>query len=267
MGKNNVVKTDDMDENELSKINEKKNLVVQKAKEFVKKHLFTMICLVVIAALSVFIYKIKDGNTKMIEEVKESAFNQGKSEGVEEGINKQKAEDEEARKLEMETTKLDFTDLGLLVTQESNITKVSNYKDDNKKKVFSIEFSVPFSTVQQIYSYDVQICAGIDFTQVSYVIDDDNKIIVVTLPEVQTISKALDNDSFELYYEKESAFKKVTITEINDNQNKLVDEAEETAITKGLYDKAEKNAETIVKNIIRQFSKYEDYNIKFVTEK
>lgn len=243
MGKNNVVKSEN-------------NSMLKKVGIFIKDHIFTTICLAVIVALSLFVYTTNVSNEKMLKDAKEAAYNEGYSQGEEDGINWEK---ENA----MVATKLDFENLGILVTQESNMTIVNNYKADKKQKLFSLEFSVPFSTVQQIYSYDVQICAGIDFTKVSYVIDDDKKIITVTLPEVQTISKALDNDSFQLYYEKESAFKKVTITEINDEQGHLVDQAEETAIAKGLYDNALDNAKLIVKNLIYQFSAYSDYSVKF----
>ncbi len=237
-----------------------KDNIFGKVIEFIKKHKFIIGILIFAILLGLF-YKTIIGINKMqtdmlVKEAKEAAYKEGYSKGEEDGINEQK---ENA----METTKLDFESLGLLVTQESNMTIVNNYKADKKLKVFSIEFSQPFSSVQQIYSYDVQICAGIDFTEVEYEIDESTKTIKVKLPEVITISKTLDNDSFQLYYEKESAFKKVTITEFNDQQDSLVDQAEETAITKGLYDNALANAKLIIKNIIYQFSAYSDYTVTF----
>ncbi len=231
--------------------------------EFFLKHkiLFRILIIILVVVGFVFASKTVIGINKaqteaLIQEAKDAAYKEGYSKGEEDGMNEQKENT-------METTKLDFESLGLLVTQESNMTIVNNYKADKKVKVFSIEFSQPFSNVQQIYSYDVQICAGIDFTKVEYEIDEEKQTIKVTLPEVVTISKALDNDSFQLYYEKESAFKKVTITEFNDQQGTLVDQAEETAIAKGLYDNALTNAKLIVKNIIYQFSAYSDYTVTF----
>lgn len=237
-----------------------KDNVIQNVLGFIKKHKFFILILIFALVLGMS-YKTIMGINKMqtdmlVKEAKEAAYKEGYSKGEEDGINEQKENS-------IETTKLDFESLGLLVTQESNMTIVNNYKADKKVKVFSIEFSQPFSNVQQIYSYDVQICAGIDFTKVEYEIDESTKTIQVKLPEVVTISKALDNDSFQLYYEKESAFKKVTITEFNDQQGSLVDQAEETAIAKGLYDNALVNAKSIIKNIIYQFSAYSDYTVTF----
>ncbi len=237
-----------------------KDNVIQNVLGFIKKHKFFILILIFALVLGMS-YKTIMGINKMqtdmlVKEAKEAAYKEGYSKGEEDGINEQKENS-------IETTKLDFESLGLLVTQESNMTIVNNYKADKKVKVFSIEFSQPFSNVQQIYSYDVQICAGIDFTKVEYEIDESTKTIQVKLPEVVTISKALDNDSFQLYYEKESAFKKVTITEFNDQQGSLVDQAEETAIAKGLYDNALVNAKLIIKNIIYQFSAYSDYTVTF----
>lgn len=237
-----------------------KDNVIQNVLGFIKKHKFFILILIFALVLGMS-YKTIMGINKMqtdmlVKEAKEAAYKEGYSKGEEDGINEQKENS-------IETTKLDFESLGLLVTQESNMTIVNNYKADKKVKVFSIEFSQPFSNVQQIYSYDVQICAGIDFTKVEYEIDESTKTIQVKLPEVVTISKALDNDSFQLYYEKESAFKKVTITEFNDQQGSLVDQAEETAIAKGLYDNALVNAKSIIKNIIYQFYAYSDYTVTF----
>lgn len=237
-----------------------KDNVIQNVLGFIKKHKIFILILIFALVLGMS-YKTIMGINKMqtdmlVKEAKEAAYKEGYSKGEEDGINEQKENS-------IETTKLDFESLGLLVTQESNMTIVNNYKADKKVKVFSIEFSQPFSNVQQIYSYDVQICAGIDFTKVEYEIDESTKTIQVKLPEVVTISKALDNDSFQLYYEKESAFKKVTITEFNDQQGSLVDQAEETAIAKGLYDNALVNAKLIIKNIIYQFSAYSDYTVTF----
>ena len=237
-----------------------KDNVIQNVLGFIKKHKFFILILIFALVLGMS-YKTIMGINKMqtdmlVKEAKEAAYKEGYSKGEEDGINEQKENS-------IETTKLDFESLGLLVTQESNMTIVNNYKADKKVKVFSIEFSQPFSNVQQIYSYDVQICAGIDFTKVEYEIDESTKTIQVKLPDVVTISKALDNDSFQLYYEKESAFKKVTITEFNDQQGSLVDQAEETAIAKGLYDNALVNAKSIIKNIIYQFSAYSDYTVTF----
>lgn len=237
-----------------------KDNVIQNVLGFIKKHKIFILILIFALVLGMS-YKTIMGINKMqtdmlVKEAKEAAYKEGYSKGEEDGINEQKENS-------IETTKLDFESLGLLVTQESNMTIVNNYKADKKVKVFSIEFSQPFSNVQQIYSYDVQICAGIDFTKVEYEIDESTKTIQVKLPEVVTISKALDNDSFQLYYEKESAFKKVTITEFNDQQGSLVDQAEETAIAKGLYDNALVNAKSIIKNIIYQFSAYSDYTVTF----
>lgn len=59
------------------------------------------------------------------------------------------------------TAKLTFEDIGELATQSAYCTEIEMIEDGQK----AFGFDVPFTQAKQIYSYDVEIKAGYDFTK------------------------------------------------------------------------------------------------------
>lgn len=88
-------------------------------------------------------------------------------------------------------------------------------------------------------------------------------MITVKLPKAEIIGRELDEDSFEVYYEKESAFVRVSLEENNEAIKSMKDEAEQTATDKGILDKATKNAQKIVKAFFEKNYDLDEYTVKF----
>ena len=59
------------------------------------------------------------------------------------------------------TAKLTFEDIGELATQSAYCMEIEMIEDGQK----AFGFDVPFTQAKQIYSYDVEIKAGYDFTK------------------------------------------------------------------------------------------------------
>ena len=163
---------------------------------------------------------------------------------------------------ESKVTKFGFEDIGELATQEMIGTVVHTEK--TAQSLFGIE--IPFTQSQYIYSYDFEIKAGYDFSYIKYEIKDDeeNKEILIYLPEAKILSTEILTDSFEVYYEKESIFKRITLSDNNVALKDMKKLAEDNAVSNGIYEKAKSNAEIILKAFFAQYYDLNVYTITFI---
>ena len=163
---------------------------------------------------------------------------------------------------ESKMTKFGFEDIGELATQEMIGTVVHTEK--TAQSLFGLE--IPFTQSQYIYSYDFDIKAGYDFSYIKYEIKDDeeNKEILIYLPEAKILSTEILTDSFEVYYEKESIFKRITLSDNNIALKDMKKLAEDNAVSNGIYEKAKSNAEIILKAFFAQYYDLNVYTITFI---
>ena len=73
----------------------------------------------------------------------------------------------------------------------------------------------------------------------------------------------LNTDSLKVYLDTESLFSRIDLKEHNDALKELTDQAQEDAISNGLYDKAEENGKNIIKQFLYQGYDKEKYDIEF----
>lgn len=163
---------------------------------------------------------------------------------------------------ESKMTKFGFEDIGELATQEMIGTVVHTEK--TAQSLFGME--IPFTQSQYIYSYDFDIKAGYDFSYIKYEIKDDeeNKEILIYLPEAKILSTEILTDSFEVYYEKESIFKRITLSDNNIALKDMKKLAEDNAVSNGIYEKTKSNAEIILKAFFAQYYDLNVYTITFI---
>ena len=159
---------------------------------------------------------------------------------------------------EAKTTKIGFEDIGELATQVAYSTEVN--VTDASRKLFGM--TIPFTQSKYIYSYDVIVKAGFDFTQVEW--SEKNEIIEVKLPKAEILSCEVDTESFQVYHEDESIFRRITLEENNEALNNLKQQAQDDAIENGILENARANVETILKGFFGNAYNLEKYKIKFV---
>lgn len=159
---------------------------------------------------------------------------------------------------ESKTTKIDFKDIGELATQSAYTTVVN--VEEASRNLLGIQ--IPFTESKYIYSYDVEVKAGIDFADIEW--KEEGKNIEVKLPEIKILSSSLDIDSFKVYHENKSAFSNIKLTSHNDALKQLQKEAEKEAVSNGLLEEAGKNAEKIITEFFEQEFSPKEYRIKFV---
>ncbi len=142
-------------------------------------------------------------------------------------------------------------DVGELITEEYWFTQVATYDSAKSAQLFNITFDIPLTRTRFVYSYDGVIRAGVDFSQIEVEKDDLKRLITVYLPKPYIIGSEVDFDSFELYDEQSSIFNPVSVRDVNDTNKTLLRTAEKAALDKGLLERADKNAETLLKNFLR----------------
>lgn len=157
------------------------------------------------------------------------------------------------------TTKIGFEDIGELATQVAYCTEVN--VTEASRDLWGIR--IPFTQSKYIYSYDVEIRAGFDFGEIEWELDEEASTIKVRLPEARVLSCDINTDSFKLYHEAESIFRKITMEENNQALANLKQTAREDAIANGLLENARSNAETILRGFFRQVYDLEKYELEF----
>ena len=161
---------------------------------------------------------------------------------------------------ESRITKLGFEDMGELATQAAYCTMVED--TEAARDLFGVE--IPFTQSRLIYSYDVIVRAGLDFEQIEWSVDDPNKVIEVKLPEIRVLNSELDTESFKLYLEDESIFRRISMEENNDSMIEMEENARRQAVGNGLLDEARANAEAILRSFFAGVYDLEKYEIAFM---
>ena len=157
------------------------------------------------------------------------------------------------------TTKIGFEDIGELATQSAYCKEIGVI--DDAKKFFKV--NIPFTQSKYIFSYDVEITAGINFSEVDWEVKEKQKEVIVRIPEAKVLNNEIKHDSFEIYHESESLFNQITLEENNQAAVDLQAKAEEDAINNGLLEKACTNAETILTGFFEKAYDPEEYKIIF----
>ena len=168
---------------------------------------------------------------------------------------------EKEAEITSEIIKEGLKDIGELATEEYDYTGVETYDESKSFKGFEI----PFTKSRFIYSYDGTIKAGIDFTSIEVEKDDLKKLVTVTLPEAEILSSEVDEKSFQLYDEKNSIFNPISVSDVNETVIRLKETAERKAVEKGLLERANRNAQALIKNFVKSTYSLKDYTIKVET--
>ena len=158
---------------------------------------------------------------------------------------------------ESKTTKLGFEDIGEFATQSAYCTEVS--ATANARKLFG--HNLPFTQSNIVFSYDVVIKAGYDFSAITWDVHDTT--ITVKLPEVKVLSCEVKEDSFKKYVEDVSIFTPFTLDDNNNAMKALKETAQTDAIANGLYENARSNAETMLTTFFSSAYDMDQYTIEF----
>ena len=158
------------------------------------------------------------------------------------------------------TTKLGLENVGILVTQTCYTTVV---EDSKVNRDFFKLFEIPFTESRQIFSYDIEVDAAMDFEKIKYNVNSGDKIINVKVPHIMIYKTNLKQDSLKVYLDSESLFSRINL----DKHNEAIAKMKETAINdckaNNLLEAALDNAERIIEGFFKTNETYQDYNVVF----
>lgn len=158
------------------------------------------------------------------------------------------------------TTKLGFEDVGELVTQTGYLTII---KDNEEHREFFNLFKIPFTESRQIFSYDIEVDASVDFAKITYAPNKKKQEIVIKLPHAQIYKATLKTDSFKAYLDSESLFSRIDLTEQNEALKTMEEQAIKDAEANGILNAADENAKKLIEGLIKSNPEYKDYKIVY----
>ena len=157
-----------------------------------------------------------------------------------------------------ETIQSGLRQIGELNTAEYYFTRTETVEDSKKLDLTSIGINfiadIPLTSNTFTYSYDGNIKAGIDFNEIEVNVDKEAKTITIMLPKSRIMSSAVDPDSYKFYEIRNNILNPISPEDYAVSFADLIHKEEERAIKEGLLDKADTNAQKILKNFISSYN-------------
>ena len=111
-------------------------------------------------------------------------------------------------------------------------------------------FKLPFTTKRFLYTYAGVIHAGVDLDKVKVDVNNEDKIVSVTLPKSKILSHDIDENSVMFYDEKNSIFNPLELEDYSNFRKEEEAKVEKEAIDKGLLDEAYEQSKKAVEDIL-----------------
>ena len=160
------------------------------------------------------------------------------------------------------TTKLGLSDVGELVTQTCYTTVI---EDSKVNREFFKLFDIPFTESRQIFSYDFEVDASVNFDEIKIKkINDEKKYIDVVLPHSKVYKVTLKPKSLKVYLDSESLFSRIDLDKHNTAVKKMQDQAQADCIANKLLSSADNNAQRLISSMINGNSNYKEYKINYL---
>ncbi len=153
---------------------------------------------------------------------------------------------EEKITITSETVEASIREAKELTTTKYHYKNIASY--ENSQEFYGVE--LPFTKKRFLYTYSGTINAGVDLDQVNAKVDDDNKIITVTLPEATILSHEIDEDSIMMFDEKESVFNQLKLEDYSTFRAEEKGKVEAEALKKGLLTEANDQSKKAVEEIL-----------------
>ena len=147
-------------------------------------------------------------------------------------------------------------DMGFLITQEYYFTQVEEYSKSKKIAFWTSKSSFT-------YSYDGVVEAGVDFSKIKVSVNEKTKTISIAIPDSEIHTVTVDENSFKEYDLDTKFWNPLKPKDFNNAQKEFKESAKANAINKGVLERADTQAETIIKNFVAQLIDVNEYTIEF----
>lgn len=163
------------------------------------------------------------------------------------------------RRIQTRAIGAELRNVGELSTQVAYITTIAKLEDN--ARVLGV--SLPGTTSKYIFSYDVTVKAGIDFSLIGLSVDEVQKTVTIILPETEIQSAELDADSLTEWDTVKNIFTPLGIDDVNATQSEMRQKAIDSAIEKGILENARGNAENLIRNMLAGTYDEKEYTYVF----
>ena len=168
--------------------------------------------------------------------------------------------EEATKQVDINAINTEIQDIGELATVEYLYTDAGKF--ENPKQLFGKD--IPFTTKSFIAKWDGNIKAGVEISQVTAEVNEENKEIVIHIPQAKILSHQIDKDSIETLDQKNGLFNPVKVEDVRDFDSVSQGAMEQRAIENGLLDRAFENAESIIRKLVDNDAVEEQgYTIRF----
>ena len=165
--------------------------------------------------------------------------------------------------IEAETIQDGLNEMGVLITAEYWFKDLVSFS--SVKKFLKTELVLPFTESSYLVSYEGAVSAGIDLSAARVEKDDERMRVTVYLPAASIQGTDIDLDSFTLHEEKSALGNPLSVQDFNDSLRELERSAEQNALSRGLLEKADRNARTVIAQFIGGLVGSTAYSLAFET--
>lgn len=167
---------------------------------------------------------------------------------------------EEKSTLDVKTIEEILQPAGDLITQRYYYTDMDTF--ESYKELLGAK--IPLTTDKVVFTYKGAISAGIVLSKVEFAVDEEEKTVTVTLPDIFIVSNEIFEDEFKAYEIKNSIFTETKFTDyallLGGMKSK---KAEELMKNQKFRDEARKEAENVISVFLKNATVSKDYKIIF----
>ncbi|MDE5937320.1 MAG: DUF4230 domain-containing protein [Ruminococcus sp.] len=152
-----------------------------------------------------------------------------------------------------------------LATVEYLYTDSGKFEDKKQFEDGWLEgVDIPLTSKSFIVRWDGRIKAGINISDVECDINEISKKITVIMPDAEILSHEVFEDSFETLDQTKNIFNPIEVDDVNKFIGESKSFMEERAVSNGLLENADKNAQALIENSLEYLEIIRnDYTIVF----
>ena len=167
---------------------------------------------------------------------------------------------EEKSTLDVKTIEEILQPAGDLITQRYYYTDMDTF--ESYKELLGAK--IPLTTDKVVFTFKGAISAGIVLSKVEFAVDEEEKTVTVTRPDIFIVSNEIFEDEFKAYEIKNSIFTETKFTDyallLGSMKSK---KAEELMKNQKFRDEARKEAENVISAFLKNATVSKDYKIIF----
>lgn len=134
-------------------------------------------------------------------------------------------------------------------------------KDSDKSWIWG--WTIPFSDVSLLATYEGTITTSIDLKEVKVSVNNSTKTVTITMPGSKIFDHNIPQETINVLQVKNNLFNSISFNDYNKFIAAEKPEMEQVAKNQGLLSEADKEAKAIIKAFLEKVPGMDGYTIKF----